>query len=101
MKAILAFGLLAALLTPGSKADPETVEGLLKKRSNTWQVPIVAKQPNENKPTQVVGGYPQLAPDTLSRPLNPKQGKYKNLLTRLGTYCTLISLTLPRTNKIV
>jgi len=77
MKAILAFGLLAALLTPGSKADPETVEGLLKKRSNTWQVPIVAKQPNENKPTQVVGGYPQLAPDTLSRPLNPKQGSLR------------------------
>ena len=59
----------------GVLADPETVEGLIKKDTNSWQVPIVAKQPNENKPTQVVGGYPQLEPDTLSRPLKGNQGK--------------------------
>jgi len=64
-----------ALLALGTtKADPETVDGLLKKNTNTWQVPIVAKQPNENKPTQVIGGYPQLEPDTLARPLKAKQG---------------------------
>lgn len=70
-----------ALLALGTtKADPETVDGLLKKNTNTWQVPIVAKQPNENKPTQVIGGYPQLEPDTLARPLKAKQGKYKCLV---------------------
>lgn len=74
MKALVAF-ILALVAVGISLADPETVDGLLKKNTNTWQVPIVAKQPNENKPTQVVGGYPQLLPDTLARPLKAKQGK--------------------------
>lgn len=77
MKAIVAFTL--AFLAAGSKSDPETVDGLLKRDTNSWKVPIVAKQPNENKPTQVVGGYPQLSPDTLARPLKAKSGKLLNI----------------------
>lgn len=57
---------IMAFWAAGTLADPETV---LKKNANTWQVPIVAKQANENKPTQVVGGYPKLELDTLARPL--------------------------------
>ena len=68
MKAIVAC--IMAFWAAGTLADPETV---LKKNANTWQVPIVAKQANENKPTQVVGGYPKLELDTLARPL--KSGK--------------------------
>jgi len=64
MKAIVAC--IMAFAAAGTLADPETV---LKKNANTWQVPIVAKQANENKPTQVVGGYPKLELDTLARPL--------------------------------
>ena len=64
MKAILAC--IMAFWAAGTLADPETV---LKKNANTWQVPIVAKQANENKPTQVVGDYPKLELDTLARPL--------------------------------
>ena len=51
-------------------AQPERVEGMVKK---AWKVPIVAKQPNENKPTQVLGNYPELTPDTLARPLKKNQ----------------------------
>ncbi len=80
MKAFVGVLYVALLALGTTKADPETVDGLLKKNTNTWQVPIVAKQPNENKPTQVIGGYPQLEPDTLARPLKAKQGKYKCLV---------------------
>ena len=61
----------------GCLAQPETVEGLVKRDSNkeAWKVPIVAKQPNENKPTQVLGNYPELSPDTLARPLKKNQGR--------------------------
>ena len=57
----------------GCSAQPETMEGLVKK-DEAWKVPIVAKQPNENKPTQVLGSYPELSPDTLARPLKKNQG---------------------------
>jgi len=57
---------ILAFWAAGITGDPETV---LKKNTNGWQVPIVAKQANENKPTQVVGGYPKLELDTLARPL--------------------------------
>ena len=36
---------------------------------------LVAHQPNENKPTKVIGGYPGFKPDTLLRPLQPQKGK--------------------------
>ena len=71
MKALLAF--ILAFLVAGTFAEPEKISLQLKKSSNTWNVPIVAKQANENKPTQVVGGYPKLELDTLARPL--KSGK--------------------------
>jgi len=64
MKAIVAC--IMAFWATGTLAVPETV---LKKNVNTWEVPIVAKQSNENKPTQVVGGYPKLKLDSLARPL--------------------------------
>lgn len=67
MKALLAF--ILAFLVAGTFAEPEKISLQLKKSSNTWNVPIVAKQANENKPTQVVGGYPKLELDTLARPL--------------------------------
>jgi len=60
---------ILAFWVVGTLADPETVKGLLKKNTNSWNVPIVAKQANENNPTQVVGGYPKLELDTLARPL--------------------------------
>ena len=60
---------ILAFWVAGTFADPETVKGLLKKNTNSWNVPIVAKQANENNPTQVVGGYPKLELDTLARPL--------------------------------
>ena len=56
-------------------AQPETVKGLVKKDKSTWQVPIVAKQPNENKPTKVLGSYPELNLDTLARPLKANQAR--------------------------
>ena len=83
MKANVAF--ILAFVAVGTIADPETVEGLLKKKNvNSWQerqeqqqqqqVPIVAKKPNENQLTKVVGGYPQFTPDTLARPLKTTHG---------------------------
>lgn len=79
---------ILAFVAVGTIADPETVEGLLKKKNvNSWQerqeqqqqqqqqVPIVAKKPNENQLTKVVGGYPQFTPDTLARPLKTTHGR--------------------------
>ena len=65
----------------GTLADPETVKGLLKKNTNSWNVPIVAKQANENNPTQVVGGYPKLELDTLARPLKSGEITFHFFLT--------------------
>ena len=65
----------------GILADPETVKGLLKKNTNSWNVPIVAKQANENNPTQVVGGYPKLELDTLARPLKSGEITFHFFLT--------------------
>ena len=73
MKAIVAF--ILAFWAAGITGDPETV---LKKNTNGWQVPIVAKQANENKPTQVVGGYPKLELDTLARPLKSGKSHHSN-----------------------
>ena len=73
--ALLAFCLTLAFLASLAKADPETVEGLMKKDQNTWQVPIVAHQPNENKPAKISGGFPGLAPYTLARPLKADKGQ--------------------------
>lgn len=73
-KAFWCVGLIwLTTLTDESFGEPETVEGLLKKNQNSWNPPIVAHQPNENKPTKVIGGYPGFKPDTLARPLKAQQ----------------------------
>jgi len=74
-KAFWCLGLIwLTTLTDESCGEPETVEGLLKKNQNSWiNPPIVAHQPNENKPTKVIGGYPGFKPDTLARPLKAQQ----------------------------
>ena len=66
--------LVGFVLIAESLAEPETVEGLLKKNQNSWNVPVLAHQPNENKPTKVIGGYPGFKPDTLARPLKAQKG---------------------------
>ena len=91
MKAIVAC--IMAFWAAGILADPETV---LKKNANTWQVPIVAKQANENKPTQVVGGYPKLELDTLARPL--KKGNVICAIRTLLYICMTLSMTHPFQN---
>ena len=72
---------ILAFWVVGILADPETVKGLLKKNTNSWNVPIVAKQANENNPTQVVGGYPKLELDTLARPLKSGEITFNFFLT--------------------
>ena len=72
---------ILAFWVAGILADPETVKGLLKKNTNSWNVPIVAKQANENNPTQVVGGYPKLELDTLARPLKSGEITFHFFLT--------------------
>ncbi len=83
--------LATAILLPAVvRADPETVEGLIKKRSvagngeqpasagkqqKAWSVPVLAHKPNENKPTAVEGGYPDFQPDSLSRLLRSNDGQ--------------------------
>ena len=86
-KAFWCLGLIwLTTLTDESCGEPETVEGLLKKNQNSWNPPIVAHQPNENKPTKVIGGYPGFKPDTLARPLKAQQqGNINVLHTFLNT----------------
>ena len=86
---------ILAFWVAGILADPETVKGLLKKNTNSWNVPIVAKQANENNPTQVVGGYPKLELDTLARPL--KSGEITSHLF-LNTYAIYLFVNQPHFN---
>ena len=83
MKALVAFGAViyvaAGILLGACQAQPETVEGLMKK-DKAWKVPIVAKKPNENKPTQVRGNYPELTLDTLARPLKNNRQPFGQFL---------------------
>jgi hypothetical protein len=70
---------MLALVASMASADPETVEGLVKRSgkevtAKKWQIPVLAHQPNENKPAEGVGKFPGLEPDTLARPLKTKQG---------------------------
>lgn len=77
------FSILCFALISESLAEPETVDGLMKKNQNAWNVPIVAHQPNENKPTKVIGGYPGFKPDTLARPLKSQKGmNYEYYITK-------------------
>ena len=80
----MAFGAViyvaAGILLGACQAQPETVEGLMKK-DKAWKVPIVAKKPNENKPTQVLGNYPELTLDTLARPLKNNRQPFGQFLT--------------------
>lgn len=80
-------GLLLIIATL-CNADPETVEGFLTKRSlralphhvgsmkivkkqrDEWKLPVLAHQPNENKPShQSFQKYPAFQPDSFGRPL--------------------------------
>ena len=96
MKAVVAFGAViyvaSGLLLGACQAQPETVEGLMKK-DKAWKVPIVAKQPNENKPTQVLGSYPELTPDTLARPLKSNRQPFGQFLP--GKKSTSVTTGIP------
>lgn len=84
------FSILCFALISESLAEPETVDGLMKKNQNAWNVPIVAHQPNENKPTKVIGGYPGFKPDTLARPLKSQKGRVP-----FGQYLHDVSSVIP------